>query len=599
MARVLWLITALVLVFAATAGAVEVQQTLWGFDGRVRLGSFNPLSVYVYNGGEKPFDGALVLRKDSGAGPLGARLIEPCYLSPGTGRWITFYPFITSSGQSWALSWGRRREQRTELDPPDIGERAAVFLWTDRISRPPSALPAFEAGRFPTTVGATDGLGAVLIDSTPDWDPLRRKAFIDWVWSGGRVHLLKPPAGELQFAGELVELNNPSEEFRVGAGRVVRHEFGRGDLDPARLEAMGLGQPKRDGSERDARPGRGPYAGQWAQSSTEQSAFAALQSVIRPEHKWWLIYFASIVFLLLVGPANGLLSRRRWNYRGSLAFVALAVAAFSYGFYTVGQRGYGEKTSVHKIAYARALSDGFDVLQYANAFVTRGDQYRIGHDGRHNLYSTAQNYEPVRGLINFSGGGSFDVDIPIYSWRSFVHRGFYPAQPFAVTVERWPQGPGPEELVVKFGQASPASPAAVWALRGELMSNMLVENATAEARGGGVHYRDMLGLAQQRQNARYYRSPYGYYGNQSDHPKPTLIQVLQPLVSHAIIADRLGVLHADSDRPLTEPDHIMLFILAPAPPEFSARMQGLEADHGYVIYQLDLFAPAAQGENVP
>jgi hypothetical protein len=566
-----------VLAFAGATPGVEVRQELWGFDGRVALGEFNPLSIYIHNESDKPFEGQVMLRKESAGSPLGARLIEPCYLAPGTGRWITFYPYITSQHHAWGLSWGDRRDERKLLAPPFVGQGAVAYLWTDRLIHPPGRLRAFDAARFPTTVGATAGLRTLVMDSVPQWDPLRRTAFMDWLRGGGEVHLLAPAGGSLEFAAELAELNNPQSTFRVGAGRVHRHAFTRAELDAQRLSDMGIAPIPEGGS------------GAWSVSAIEQGIFQSLQKIIRPEHNWPLIYLSALVFLVLVGPMNGWLSRRRISYRASLGLVCTAVILFSFAFYTIGRRGYGERTSIHKIAFARPVTEGWDVTQFANIFVTRGDRYRITHTARHNLYSTAQNHEAVRGGILAAAGGLFEVEIPIYSWRGFVHRGTFPGQPFEVHVERWPAGEGLGGLSLGRGEGYPQAVEQVLALRGDRMATL--DPAGLSTTDAGQHYREALNLANYRQYSSYYQQNV-YYDPFTRTPKPSPLEAIQPHIQ-PLIAAQLGVLHGDAPRPLTEGDHIKLFIVARAPDSFSVQGEGFGLDHGYVIYQLDLLQPTS------
>ena len=55
-------------------------------------------------------------------------------------------------------------------------------------------------------------------------------------------------------------------------------------------------------------------------------------------------------------------------------------------------------------------------------FVINGADYELVHGGSGRLYSTAQTFEAVNGVIRNGAHGRFDVDIPPYSSQAFVSR---------------------------------------------------------------------------------------------------------------------------------------------------------------------------------
>src|SRR5438105_671658 len=87
---------ALALLWPAGAKAVEVKQTVWGFDGQIVMQRFNLFSVLVDNPGSTPFEGAIQLRKLVAGKQVDAVIVEQLYLSPFSSRWVQFYPYIKS-----------------------------------------------------------------------------------------------------------------------------------------------------------------------------------------------------------------------------------------------------------------------------------------------------------------------------------------------------------------------------------------------------------------------------------------------------------------------------------------------------------------------
>jgi hypothetical protein len=96
---------------------------------------------------------------------------------------------------------------------------------------------------------------------------------------------------------------------------------------------------------------------------------------------------------------------------------------FSLGFAYIGRRGHDEANTVNAVAVARQLPDGaLDVTAWSNVFVINGGDYAIARAGAGSLYSTAQSFEAVNGVIRNGAQGVFYVDIPPYSSQPFLHR---------------------------------------------------------------------------------------------------------------------------------------------------------------------------------
>ena len=271
---------------------------------------------------------------------------------------MQFHPYVQPMTYEWELVWGRSPREMLRLPEPRTGRPAFVFLESeDAAARLGSDPRSFPAARFPATVTATDALKGVFLDREPEWDGARRRAFLDWLRRGGRLHLLRSGGSEIRFAGELAPLNSPLQRFRLGAGVVERHDFARGELDANRLRELGIGTraAPEDGS---------PW-------SSENHFLQALQSVGRAKHNWTLIHWCAAAFLILMGPVHWFLSRRRLDYRRSILFLVAGIALFSVLFFQLGKSGYSQQASVHTLALARPVAAGeYDVTQYCSVFVT-------------------------------------------------------------------------------------------------------------------------------------------------------------------------------------------------------------------------------------
>src|SRR5262249_30101852 len=119
-------------------------------------------------------------------------------------------------------------------------------------------------------------------------------------------------------------------------------------------------------------------------------------------------------------------------YAGLLGTVAIFSMLFSY----VGQRGYGESTAVHTVAIAKPLpNQQMDVSTWSNVFVTSGADYDIRHNAYGTLYSTCNDHEQVKGVINNGAEASFKVDLPPFSDRELASRAKYAYAGPQLTIE--------------------------------------------------------------------------------------------------------------------------------------------------------------------
>ena len=302
------------------------------------------------------------------------------------------------------------------------------------------AVRQFPDSLFPPMVTATDGLKEVLLDHVPQWEESRRQAFYDWLYRGGALHLLKDTDGAYpRFTAQLVELNNPSESFHVGNGTVIRHDRPRSRLDAAFVDTLTAGKapsgdPNQDAQSANpaANPPNGapaPLAGVRADTKGALfpdlcgGLFAFLKTLNKPNHNWLLIYAMALIYVVTVVPGVHYLGRKRFDYRLVYGTLVGLIVLFSLGFAYFGRRGHREASAVNSLAVARQLPGGaWDVTSWSNVFVINGTDYEIVHGGSQRLYSTAQTFEAVNGVIRNGNPGRFDVDIPPFSSQPFVGR---------------------------------------------------------------------------------------------------------------------------------------------------------------------------------
>ncbi len=563
------------------ASGLEVKQVVWGFDGQAVPHRFNLLSVFVSNPTESIHEGELVLYKAGGVGGrLGARLVRPCFVAPHSGRWVQFYPFVNRERDEWVLVWGKKRKESMRLTQPRFGPPARVLLADpDDLLAAGGRMKTFPYNLFPASVTAADGLDSLVLDRAPRWEPARRQAFLDWLSRGGTVHLLPGEEGSYpQFRDNLEGLNAPTDHFRVGVGLVVRHRVGRREMSEGLLANQGFPSP-------ELKRGSGHIRG------VENVFFQQLKGLTRPEHNWAVIYAMVAVYILLVGPVNYLFGRKRREYRLTILLFLVLVACFGFGFNVVGRRGYGERTAVHTLSYARCIGRGvYDVTQWVDAFVTSGAVYSITHPCDFNLYSTCQQDEAVEGVIRNGKEGHFRVDIPLYSSRAFLHRGKMKGHDLAVEVVNWEAGATLTALELSCGPDFPQEVIEIRALYQNHVYLMRQKDGHIEmVSGGGTPLEDYISSDLIRGEGRLV-SRYGW----EEEDRPRSPEQVFPRLLHAVVAQGMGLTedvfdyYVSGHRPR---DCVELFIFAPSPESFCLSEKRFRGETGYVVYHLRLFKP--------
>jgi hypothetical protein len=252
---------------------------------------------------------------------------------------------------------------------------------------------------------------------------------MDWLYRGGIVHLSQGPARETpSFPQGLGALNNPLPRFRVGAGTVIRHNSRAVDITEKDLVQSGFAPLKPPEA----------HTGGWGMFSLDTQALQRIGAIVRPDHNWGLIYLVALCYIVLVVPVNYRLGKKSKGYWRPLLFFLAMVVGCTLILGHIGRRGHGETTAMYTVGYARHLGDEFyDVTQWINAFVTKGDTYTVTHAGDYSLYITGQDEEMVSGVSRAGKEGSLTVDIPVFSRRPFIHRARMQGPQAAVTIHEW------------------------------------------------------------------------------------------------------------------------------------------------------------------
>ena len=567
---------------AGAADQLDVQQQIWGFDGRAVADRFVPLSLLIVNVSDRPFDGELTLSKGGGVGGrVGAKIVKRLYLSPGSGGWVQFLPYMSGWWNTdWTLSWSQGSDrQDTKLMQPRTGRSACVILddSDDPIQRP-TKLKRFPDSLFPICAAATDALGVVALDHVPRWGPQRRKAFVNWLWRGGTVCVIHTPTGSFpHFEGDLAPLNAPSGRARAGAGLVVRHQITRQGMSQTDLTSLGLAQPTVDDERRKNRP-----------LYDVAQMLSTLRRMTKPKHNWAAMFTLSVLYVVLICPVNWLVGRRK-DYRLTLLLFIGFVAAFGWVFFSLGKRGYGERGAVHTLSYVRPATPGVhDVTQWGNVFVIAGAAYTITHDSEYNLYSTCLDMESVRGVLQNGVKGRFVVDMPLYSNREFVHRGQVAGDKLIDRIAAFRAGATLESLELVPGPGFPDSPEQIWAFHGDSMHQMRVgPNGLVTL----TSHHTALDQFLEQVGQGYYGSNYGVYYDDRDEDAAAMRARLFPYLAKRLIAERALDCRRSASQGSEKVLAVQLFVVAKTPRSLHINGDQFGSQFGRTVYHVSLPRP--------
>ncbi len=610
------------------AAGVEVDEIIWGYNGKPVAARFNPLSVLVRNPSAAPFDGSLRLTcQMPGGSQVGETFVEPVYLSPNSSRWLQFTPFV----QDQYVNWELRSSDGNKYTVPSVqaGEPAIVLLTDPTVlAQRSAAVRRFPDELFPATVTGTDGLVAVLIDHVPRWDEMPRQAFLDWLAKGGTAHILRDTSDrEVEFPPALSILNSKLERTRVGAGTVVRHSLRAEQLTAdyvknaiavprfSRLAENKAANPVSDAIDRlleekakrqqEMASNAGVYGdgiyGDVYISNLDDRLLRDLKSLTRVDHMWPLIYLLALVYIVLVFPGLYLVGRRRADYRIVYGLLLAVVAVFSVAFSVIGRRGYGESTRVDSAMIAYQLSgDYYDVTGWTNVFVTAGSDYLITHDGGGRAYSTCQQVEAVNGYVTTGAGGVFAVDIPPFSSRSFAHRVRCQADPMILKAEELAtDGDRLRKIVVTVadGLSQQGKDIVAWAMYRDQLYPMRLEKGKLEMKSAGaLDITSALATSEFAQNQ--WIMPRGIGGRKQDESNDVIFRKFQI----ALIARSLDLNSRQAISDFVLPRGVVrVFVYARLPEALAARLATsrnpslqLSQPSGWVLYVADVEAPEAE-----
>ena len=616
-------------VLAQATQQVRIADKIWGFDGRVMNGQFMPLSIELDNLSDEPIEAEATLRSVAGMiRETGGTATQSVFLGPHSRRWVQFYPYIVGMTSSWRFELRTENETFTfdPIDQPrsvvdsnalqmkdaDQSLPAVILDRPDALIKIPATIKHMPEEIFPPYSTATHGLYALFMDHVPDWETPRQEAMLSWLKAGGRLHLLHDQNDQtLRFSGPLAALNEPFDEFHVGSGSVTRHEIQRAqlskDIVASVVTTQGLSKTDLDEiAEYEKQTGSG--FGYGTSVTDDDDLFYELRQLTQPKHMWWLIFLLSLCYVGLIFPGCWVLSRQRTlHFLVTYGSIAGLAAFFSLMFLFIGRRGYGESTSQHSAAIARAEDDTHcSLLQLTTLFVTAGNTYSITDKDHQTLLASGSSEESVEARITSGNTASFVSRIPPYSSQALRSRRRIVNDNWNLAVTSLSQqGDELKDLTIAFGEKFPNDP---------LVEGLIIH-------GRHLHYtqidrqRGRLSLASRRELLRTYcAQTHSYMGGASilgggsmlqtyeeleDVPKDPVEACFKRMLPNLVRRSLVDDFIQDVGKFRLPDDRVRLLVYAPMPENQHLLVDADLRRTGRILYVRDLLLnPADQGVDV-
>jgi len=611
---------------SSSAEAIEITDVRWGFDGTARSETFVPFHVLVRNDSDVPFDGTISLVKRNALGNrIGATWIKNTILAPGQQNWIRFAVFLedgdvvrknTRSLWSWQVSWSGPQpgSYRIETGPRQGRPARVLLLPRGDVAAGSFGIPVLADELFPPTVTITDTLGTVFLDHVPRWQDAQRRAFRNWLYRGGHVHILHDSTGRYpRFPSSLGMLNQPGNPtqppeipFEIGQGHVGHHPRGRFDIDANFVSTLtvGIAPPKKNtastGDNND-----GHFGG--LSSSSGNAFFSRFKQMTTPDHNWLVIFLLAILYWLLLFPGGLVLGMKRIDFRIVLGSILATIAIFSLGFSWIGARAYDEATVINSLATARHLGgDRWDVQQWSALFVVDGDTYTLTHvapdpdenpttssSSASQLFAVPGSSDPVAGSIS---NGRLRVDIPPYTLRPFLHRVESRGPEWSPEIIDWQiRAPLPPKITILLALSPNALPLhAAWVQFGDQVLTLKL-NTSVTGRpmlvAGDQPPESANLLARNRASSFEPGVPRTFWGQPAQRPASTLYkEMLKPLLSHTL----RWINPVEPVQPVAD-GRARLFLVSDLPETFQLKQPQRSGHAGRALFVQDIIIPASAG----
>lgn len=597
---------------ASDEGLITVEDQIWGFDGRVQVGQFNPVSVLIDNRMKQAIDVEASLYRERGmeglVGNTSGFQIQPVFIGPGDRQWVRFYVYIPTDEQcDWQLElgdWIHQRFQQPQAtttlwdgnkqeDPGKVKPVAVILDRRGAMSREPTSVEHFPEFIFPPYATATVGLHTIFMDHVPDWDVPQQQALMSWLRSGGRLCLLKDNTARWpEFRGELSGLNRPLDDFHVGAGTVRRLEMQRSGLSAGLvkelLSPLEDADPLEDLTDDEIAETLNPYSNKYSASVLDVNRqdeiwFEQMRQLTQPKHAWWLIMLLALAYIGLIFPGCWILAKQKRHFLVVYGSIAGLSIIFSLLFLIIGRRGHGETTSLHTLALSRLQNNGQQSVMGWNAlFVTVGDNYSITSHDAQMLTGIPGTRQATSAEMRTGNKAELQIGIPPFSSQTFVDRRQMPAPDWKLRVSELHSADKRNlRLTIQADGKSRFSKDARFRV---LYQNYLHRAVQDEQQQTLTITGTEESLARFCHNHQKKLDGYGWSWRHTTGPENFFIQAENGLLLRSLMEDAGG----DPMRFSLPPDRVRLFVYTSIPEDQFLQVDASRKTDGRILYVCDL-----------
>ncbi len=449
-----WIVafSATLFLYPQIVAAIEIHDIQWGFNNRPVAYKINPVTILVENTVSQPFESELRLQRETFRGDqIDIALSTSVYIAPFEKKWVQFYPYLTESTDNWKVRWNHKDRQHSQsfLSPrPKVKTTAIQLVQPNRLNKVIPGIKSFPEDLFPPILGAVDSLNEIFLDHVPKWEKSRRTTFLQWVYTGGTVHLFENSTGSLPVFPETyaaLNLNGASSPVSFGDGLIYFYQKKLDEFTHSELKQL-LIKNKQSALEKSLDSSQPPsfLYSQLPENSMNYSTAAdeellvALTEMSKTKLIWYFIFLLSFIYLIVAGPGYYLItkfSRKHYTFYG--VYLG-STALFCFIFLFIGEYSANSTSQIHSVMIAKQLPDNeLDITEWSNLGIASGGNFKVTHPGHSHIYSTCQNFSKVNGTVISGREGEMQVDIPTNSSRNFFHRGKVSESGFKVQVNSW------------------------------------------------------------------------------------------------------------------------------------------------------------------
>lgn len=576
-----------------------VVETYWGFDGRVPLHEFVPLSIQLKNLGPTPWQGTIELsRVVRGNRQFGATIIEEVHLQGDETRWMQIAPYVIDDLEDWEIRWGDGDNHVITLPPVIKGEHSTVLVYdTDDVSQSSSVFKRMPQERFPTSVTATHGLRGIVLDQVPFWQGARARAFLDWIRQGGRVYLLQNSEGTFPvFPSALDFLNSEQSQFQVGAGTIKKIAAKVEDftLNEARSQIFNDDVKQTEPTEQSQTKQKqqtsvyGMHELVW---SKHYDTFKKLTELSVFKRRWWLIYIAVFSYLAVLYPGCYTIGvQQKKVSQFYFAFFA-AACFFALTFGLLGQVGGQSKNRVRSITLAQSLGEGdFELTGWTVLSNIFAGEHSVTFPGSGQVYSTTQEAEYVNGTLNPGTGGNVTFEMLPDTRRTLHHRArIRTNRPLPTVRSNSSDELGAASLLINTTGCFTDEPLyAIVVFRGHVYELEVDSNLLSMKRTQSPKTLSTFLLRQYDFGFNMWGTRIKNEDDEDEEKKLTGLKRYMPLMRQ-IVGNSFGLVEEIDPRQLKlSPQTLRLFVMTATPAEFEPQTNDFPDKEGVTVFSYDL-----------